>query len=146
MTRSAEQCHRLAFEANLLRKYFPSFSVYEPSGKTYIEGCIRTNGGWNFRLKIDVPESYPYSKPKMYVMEPTTLYKKGNASTINSLGSSHAFHTLGNGPDGVVCICHTAGWDSSRTFIQILKKGRLWCEAYEAHLRTGKDICEYLSA
>jgi len=143
--RSAEQCHRLAFEANLLRKYFPGFSVYDPNGKTYIEGWIRSNGGRNFKLKIHVPESYPYSKPQMYVVEPATLYKKDGKSTINSLGLSHAFHTNGNGPGGVVCICHTDGWNSSRTFIQMLKKGRLWCEAYEAHLRTGKDICKYLS-
>jgi len=143
--RSAEQGHRLAFEGNLVMKYFPGFGIYDSNGETYIEGWIRTNGGRSYQLKIDVPESYPYRKPKMYVIEPAALYKKDGESTINSLGSSHSFHTLDNGPGGVVCICHIGSWDSSRTFVQILKKGMLWCEAYDAHLRTGKDICEFLS-
>jgi len=141
---TADQAGRLAFEANLLGKYYPYFQVFDPKGKTYIEGWLWTNAGSSYKLKIQVPDSFPFINPKLYVLEPAILYKYDGQSTINSLDCSRNFHTNSNGPGGIVQICHTHGWDSSLTFVQILKKARLWCEAYQAHLQTGKNISDFL--
>lgn len=146
MSRTMEQCQRLAVEAKLLAKYMPNFRFYEPRGNTYVEGWARTQGGKAFKLKVVLPPDYPYAKPRLYVLDPVQLPRYGARGTVNDVGISHSFHTFDNGPDGCVQICHTRDWDASLTLLKVLLKGVVWLEAYSAHLRTGRDIADYLRA
>jgi len=145
MTRTMEQCERFAFEAKLLAKYMSDFRFYDPRGDTYVEGWVRTTDGQRFQLRIDVPPQYPYEKPPLYVVEPNTLWRYGDNDTVNSLGRTHSFHTLSNGPDGCVQICHTRDWNASMTLLKVVLKGILWVEAYTAHLQSGRDLADYLA-
>ena len=138
-----EQCRRLAFEANILRRYMPHFGVCDPKGDTYIAGRPRTNGGREYETRLCLPPGYPHQSPNLYIVHPRTLRMHGGG-TINSLGTSGAFHTLSNGPDGCVTICHTSNWDASLTWVKVLHKLLLWLEAYELHLKTGDEIVKYL--
>jgi ubiquitin-protein ligase len=140
MARTSEQQQRLAFEAKLVAKYFPEFRLLEQDGKSTLKGWVQTNEGKKYTLQIPIPESYPFTKPDLYLMDPSELPMHGGERTINSLGTSHDYHANRNGPEGVVNICHTHNWESSRTFVQILLKGRVWCELYEEHLKTGETI------
>ena len=144
MMRTWEQCQRLAIEEKLLARYTPDFRFYNKTGDAYIDGWVMTSGGANwYRLWVGVPPEYPYSPPHLYVGHPHPLWMCGYQRTINSLGTSHAFHVLDN-PNGWVKICHTEYWDASLTCLKILLKGVMWLEAYEAHLRTGQNIADFL--
>ena len=56
-------------------------------------------------------------------------------------------HTLSNGPNGEVQICHWRDdrWHSGITFNRVLMKAMLWLEAYDQHLSTGYDIDAFVS-
>ena len=145
MMRTMEQCERLALEEKLLLKYMPGFYFYDKMGATYISGCYRPNGASReYEIRIDIPFDYPYEKPELFIISPVILWKHGNRGTVNDEGVSHAFHTLEAGHGGCVQICHTLDWDASLTCVKVILKAILWCEAYEGHLQTGKDIAEFL--
>ena len=71
---------------------------------------------------------------------------RGGRKSINSLGTTHSYHTWSNGPRGIVTICHTSGWDPSISCVQVLLKGIIWLEAYSMHLRTGATIAEIIDS
>lgn len=144
--RTAEQCQRLALEKKLIERYMPGFHVINPSGNTYIEGWAYPKGGSSYMLRLDLPISYPYSKPLLFIVNPQILRMHNSNESINSLGTSHRFHTHENGPNGCVQICHSRSWNPSETCVKVLLKGHLWCEAYSAHLRTGECIADYVSS
>jgi len=130
----------------------------------------------SFQLKLVLPKGYPDRMPNLHVSSPKTLWKRincrkinpfniviplasrkhvistsidndfGEIETINSVGSSHEFHTLSNGPDGCVQICHFKSeyWDASKTCVGVLFKGLLWLEAYDIYLKTGMSIASIL--
>jgi len=139
-----DQQRRLALEGKLLERYQPDFQFYDPTGDTYIQGWIQTNGGNRYQLRAQLDDGFPYTEPDLFVVNPKTLWLQGGRGTVNSLGVSHAFHVLGTGTDGCVQICHIRDWDASITLVKVLLMGILWCEAYDAHLRTGQDICDFL--
>lgn len=143
MTWDPEQRRRLAFEANLLGRRMPHFRVCDPTGETYIAGRARTTGGRKYDVRLYLPPDYPHESPSLYIVRPRVLRMYGGG-TINSLGASGAFHTLPNGPDSCVTVCHTANWDASMTWVKVLHKLSLWLEAYELHLKTGNEIASYL--
>jgi len=60
------------------------------------------------------------------------------------MGATHAFHTHENDRGSCVKICYTDEWDASMTLALVFLRGLLWCEAYEHHLRTGRDLAEFL--
>ena len=139
-----EQRRRLAFEEKLVARYMPDSRLYDRTGNTYIDGGARTSGGANrYRLRICLPSSFPYGKPGLYVISPHPVWMRRRRRTLNSLGTSHAFHVNKNG-GGYLNICHTRDWDASMTCVQVLLKGILWLEAYEGHLRTGRDLADFL--
>ena len=55
-------------------------------------------------------------------------------------------HTLSNGPNGEVQICHWRQnrWHSGITLNKVILKVILWLEAYEQHLVTGQSINEFV--
>lgn len=141
----SEQSQRLAMEEKLVNHYMPGYRFYDRTGNTYIEGEARTNGhSHGYRLRIELPPDYPYERPDLFVVQPRVLRMYGGRGTINALGGTHSFHTGGAGPNGCVQICHTGDWDASMTCVKVLIKGHLWLEAYDAHLRTGRDIADFL--
>jgi len=141
---SVKQQQRLAFEEKLFGLYMPTCAFYNKTGATYVEGVARTSGNNEYRGRVCLSPHYPDEKPNLYVVTPHTLRMHGNHGTINALGTSHAFHVYNNGQDGCVKICHTIDWDPSMTCVKILQKLHLWLEAYESHLRTGRNIDECL--
>jgi hypothetical protein len=142
MSWSLEQQRRLAFEKKLIEREMGNFRFYNPTGNTYIEGWAKSNSGCRYKGRIELPPGYPYCEPDLYIVSPRTLFCHGSG-TINEVGTTHRFHTIANGR-GYVQICHTGAWDSSKTCWLVLLKLYCWIEAYEAHLKTGQDIADYL--
>ncbi len=135
--------NRLAFEAQVMANYFPYMSFYTWDDLPYFKGdCPTTSGGKRFEIKLSIPRDYPDEMPKAYVMDPISLRKYDYRGYINSLGSSHEYHTRSNGPRGCVQICHFSEsmWDSSQTCIGVMVKVCLWLEAYCTYLATGISI------
>ena len=54
-------------------------------------------------------------------------------------------HTLGY-RDNFLQICHyrESCWTDRSTLYEVVMKGRIWLEAYEAHLKTGKCMSTFL--
>ncbi|MBM4029155.1 MAG: hypothetical protein FJ280_27720 [Planctomycetes bacterium] len=141
---SETQQTRIATERAVLREEMPQYEFYDPSGDTYVEGDVRTSDGAEFTLRCVLGRHFPDEMPRLYVASPHRLPKHDGYS-VNGEGKSHQFHTLENGPNGEVQICHFKPdwWDSSKTLVAVLLKGLWWCEAYCAHLRTGNPISNY---
>lgn len=140
--KSAKKRQRLIFESALLRRYMRSFRFVstEPED-TRTEGVMRPGGSSRqYTGRVVLLPEYPCRKPELYVIDPRPLVMHDGTTDIASLGSSHAYHTHANGPDGSVQICHTGIWDASQTCIRVLTKLALWLRAYEEHLRCGETI------
>lgn len=139
---------RIQVEKTIVARELPQFRFSQSENERYFIGSHTTSTRQNcYQLKLVLGTYYPDEMPKLYVTSPSILFNYHFTRTINSLGVSHAFHTLRKGPDGCVQICHfkSETWDSSRTCVGALIKGILWCDAYDVHLTTGKDIAEILS-
>jgi len=141
---SREQQTRLAIERATLETYFPAFHWYHPTdpSKTHVEGPVNTNSGRAYRLKIFVPPTYPWTCPDMTVSHPAFLTNfRGRPLTEVSA----SMHTLGS-IDGQTKICHfmPSRWTPSNTLYLVSIKGRIWLEAYECHLRTGRSLDVFL--
>lgn len=135
---------RIKNEEKIISKELPQFHLFKLDDEYSFEGWhTTTTNRLAFELKLSLPTGYPDVMPALYVTYPTILRKYGGG-TINSIGVSHAFHTLGNGPGGCIQICHfkNENWDASKTCVGVLFKGMLWCEACAVHLRTGREIAE----
>jgi ubiquitin-protein ligase len=140
---SFAQASRLAFERKLIARDMSHFSFYNPRGNTYISGWARTNPGRSYQVEITIPSDYPDEEPDLFVTSPRCLPMHAGIGTINALGTSAQYHTYDNNR-GCVQICHTRYWDASMNCLVILIKAHFWLEAYEAHLRTGYPIADYL--
>jgi len=140
------QRSRLALEAQLLEDEFPHFGFHEPTGDTYVGGYQHTSAGSRYYLWLPIPRGYPDQCPPAYVYRPNPLWGYLDLRTINSYGCSHQMHTLSNGPQGEVQICHyrPERWDASITLVKVLLKCVLWLEAYEQHLRTNRSIAAFV--
>lgn len=139
---------RWVFEIKIMQHELPQFRPYGRSGDYFFSGWQATSHGNRYKLKLDVPPYYPDNVPSLYVTSPQMLRSFGGGATINSQGTSHAYHTMSNGTDGCVKICHfdPSNWDASKTCVAVFMKGILWLEAYEMHLKTGEDIATILSS
>ena len=140
---SLQNRKRMEIERTVMRRELPQFSFYEDD-ECYFQGWQATND-YEYDLKLVLPRGYPYEMPLAYVISPHTL-ETYDGETINDMGCTHSFHTLSNGPDGCVQICHTKPtlWDPSDTAFGVFIKMILWVNAYDWHLITGKDIADIL--
>ena len=132
---------RWAAEKKILVQKASNFRVYESGGTTRVEGWHTTGSGNRFKLQIPDLSGFPVSPMSLWVTSPQTLPKYGGG-TVNSVGSSHSFHTHSNGPNGCIQICHHRSWDASKTVWSVLFKGILWLTAYEIHEATGRHISD----
>ena len=138
---------RLRLEMDIMAEHLPQFLFIPFLSETCFMGTHTTTvGGQDYTLKLVLPSRYPDDRPSLYVTRPLTLDSYGYQGTLNEMGISHAFHTLDNGPDGCVQICHgkSEQWDPSQTCVGVLMKGILWVEAYDAHMSTGRNIAQIL--
>lgn len=138
-----QQC-RLIFERSYLKKVFPQFSWENPTSDTSVVGPLTTNSGRAYRIRIRLPRDYPGSYPAAYVISPHPLLDHRNVPVA---ASSHAMHTLAPDDTGHVQICHhnNESWCESILVAGVLYKLRLWLEAYEHHLLTGRPIANFLA-
>ena len=140
---------RLTYENQVLeRDGMSQFRIYRAQDNDYyLSGDHRTNSRNMYTLWCPIPYGFPHSRPPLYVHSPNPLFAWGRANTINGFGTSHRMHTLSNGPNGEVQICHWRDdrWHSGITFNRVLMKAMLWLEAYEQHLSTGYDIDAFVS-
>ena len=141
---SANQRQRLAFEKDLLEKYFRNRVTWmDPTGDTKVEVRVTCTNDRQYTLRIYLPSDYPNSVPDMIVRTPTMSRLRRRDG--NELAGS-ADHVLGS-RDGCTKICHFRPdlWRDNNTLYQVFMKGLIWLEAYEAHLRTGATLSKYLS-
>ncbi|MGX7826047.1 hypothetical protein ACTG9Q_13230 [Actinokineospora sp. 24-640] len=78
----------------------------------------------------------------MLVVDPVPL-RDFRGETLNKPCAS--MHVLG-GKDLATKICHyrPSRWVPDNTLYLVALKGRVWLEAYDAHLRTGKPLDNFL--
>lgn len=141
---SATQQKRLGFEKNLLEKYFRNRVTWiDPTGNTRVEVRVTCTNDKQYTLRVYLPSDYPSSCPEMIVSYPSSCLRRRDGSLMS--GMSGADHILGL-RDGCTKICHfdSSLWKDDNTLYQIVMKGLIWLEAYEAHLRTGHSLNRYL--
>lgn len=129
----------LAKQVEQLVQRFPLFSWSDGPIGGQATGRVQTSDGHAYTLMLVVPAGFPEEAPRLYVIEPRDLPIAGGG-TIKALGSSHAFHTYANGPNGPVQIDYPRGRRSRPTLTGVVLGGFLWLEAYSAHLRDGRDL------
>lgn len=140
---------RLVLENQILeRDGLSQFQVYRSQGgdSFYLWGVQRTNAGNAYTIWSPIPARYPYERPRVYVQDPNPLRGYRYGESINSLGLSHAMHTLSNGPNSEVQICHWRDerWHSGITLNKVMIKVVLWLEAYEQYLASGTSISKFV--
>lgn len=132
----------------LIRDGMSQFLIryYQPASFYYIYGDYRSNSSRNYTIWCRIPDYYPDTFPQVYVHKPNPLVGFGGVS-INSYGTSHRMHTLQNGSNSEVQICHwrQSRWHSGITLNKVMIKVMLWFEAFEQHLSTGQDIDNFVS-
>ena len=137
---------RFNIENAILNRYFPrKFRFVDlDSEDAYLDVGVKTQSGKVYRLKITLAQDYPNSMPEVYITYPLPLYnKKGKKLS----GANHDMHTLGNDGDNIqVCHYKSENWHNDVTLYRVILKARIWLEAYEGHLRTGKKIDNFLTS
>lgn len=109
------------------------------SDMPYLKMVAITNSKKMYTIRVDL-DKFPESIPKVFV---TKMLKNKFGRDLNS--PSHGMHTLSS-EHGYTQICHygSYSWRPDVSLNKVYLKCRVWLEAYEAHLQTGKNICEYL--
>lgn len=144
MVWSPAQRVRLAIEKEKLEKYF-RLGVFwiDPENETKVEVLLKSNSDREFKLRIYIPSDFPNSCPLLVVVSPEKLYMKNGQRLPET---SDAFHTLEDVDNfHRICHFHPPSWTADITLFQVFMKGRIWIEAYEAHLATGKKMDEFLT-
>lgn len=136
---------RLDIEEKLLQKAFgDSFRVQDRDRATArgVVGWLRSNAANRYVLWLEL-QGFPDGPPSVFVVDPPLVTCTGRP--LPEL--SHRWHTRERNEHGHTQICHYIDkvWRREITLYKVVLKVRLWLEAYEAHLRTGKPISDYLS-
>lgn len=138
------QQNRLAMEKKAIDQYFPEFEVKNPTNNTYWEGLIITNTNSYYKIRIEIPSNYPEQPPETYIVSPKPLYAYAGKNLLY-FGTSHEMHTFAS-ENGYVrmCLYNSECWSAEYTLISCIKKARIWLEAFDHHLTTGKKMCDIL--
>ncbi|MCH8261605.1 MAG: hypothetical protein IIA77_00955 [Proteobacteria bacterium] len=140
---------RLNIENQLLQiDGLNQFQVYQSNAgdSFFLLGTHNTNVGKSYIIWSPIPNRYPHTRPPVYVRDPNPLPSYQVGVSINSYDTYHSTHTLSNGPNGEVQICHWRDerWHSAITLNKVMLKVVIWLEAYEQHLSTGQAISEFV--
>ena len=119
---------------------------YQPGDFYYVYGDYKSSSGRSYAIWCRIPDYYPNILPPVYVHSPNPLIGFAGV-VINSYRTSHNMHTLENGSNGEVQICHwrQSRWHSGITLNKVMIKVMLWFEAFEQHLATGQHIDNFVS-
>lgn len=138
------QQKRLQLEKYFIDQLFPTFQVKHPTTNTYWTGTLTTNADRKYRLRIYIPEQYPEQPPRTYIISPNPLYTY-DGTDLYTIGASHKMHTFDSSNSyPQICLYRPENWTAEYTLVSCLKKARLWLEAYDEHLDTGKNMCDIL--
>ncbi len=131
---------RIDLEEKLLRKTFgPTFRFQEAEGG--VVGRIPSNAGNLYTLWLDL-HTFPDDFPPAYIVDPVLKNKAGRKLAE----ASHGMHTRERNEHGQLQICHTSSeaWSTQMSLTAVVLKLRIWIEAYEAHLKSGRPIADLL--
>ena len=131
------QRERLAAEKSVLEHYFPGCVKWiDPTGDTKVEVALKTNNDNEYTLRVYIGD-FPNSIPDMVVVS--------SPKPMPNWGGSNENHTLGR-RDGHLEICHYhySQWTDRSSLYEVVMKGRVWLEAYEGHIRTGRPMSYFL--
>jgi ubiquitin-protein ligase len=137
---------RLQHETAILNRYFPNRFRIEQVGRSkgLLDVGVKTQSGKVYRLNIRFKSDYPNSLPEVYIVYPLPML------TFLGLpldGPSHHMHTLQNdGPNIQLCHFKPENWNPNQSLYKVILKARIWLEAYEGHLRTGRPIDDFLNS
>ena len=136
MSWSKVQRSRILEERDILNAYFPSRVTWR-DGATNVEIRMTTNSDNEYCLRVYLPDDFPNSVPDMVITE--------SPQPMPDWQSGSQTHTRKR-RDGFLRICHyrRARWDCDNYLYHVFLKGRLWLEAYEAHLRTSEPVDQFL--
>ena len=107
--------------------------------KPYLKMAALTNSKKLYTLRVDL-DQFPEAIPKVFI---TQMLNSKDGKDLDS--PSHEMHTLSS-EHGYTRICHygNSSWRPNVALNKVYLKCRVWLEAYEAHLQTGDNICDYL--
>lgn len=141
---SEGQNRRLQQEEKILEDYFPKkVTWFNRNGPdTRIEVQMTSNSNKAYTLRACIQPDYPNSCPDLLVCNPSRPLKNKDGYDLDCGTDNHSYGTK----DGLTTICHFVPtmWTNEYTLYQVFMKGRIWLEAYEIHLHTGKPIKTYL--
>ena len=140
---SASQQRRLGMEKGVLEKYFPNRVTWiNPGHQTQVEVRVTCSNDRQYTLRVYLPDDFPNSCPNMVVK--SAMLRAYNGVYLHQYpGDNHTGYNI----DGYSGICHFRPnlWQPNNTLYQVVMKGLIWLEAYQAHLRTGQPLSKYLS-
>ncbi len=112
------------------------------SDNTMVAGPVRTNSGRTYDIAIRVPSTFPSDCPDLLVTRPAPLLDRRRKPLEPISATMHTIGTVGD----CIKICHyqPALWTPDNTIYLVAIKGRIWLEAYELYLSTGKPLDTYL--
>ena len=99
--------------------------------------------GKKYVLRLYIPPNFPKSCPSLVVIAPDGILRRKDSSLLGF--ASRQDHVLSS-KDGYTRISHypANNWVGNKTLLQVIKKGLVWLEAYEIHLRKGGSIDRFL--
>jgi ubiquitin-protein ligase len=136
---------RLQIEIRALEKFFPRKYAFKelPNSEMLLEVGVKTQNDNIYKLDIELPADYPSSLPKVYIVYPAGLKNYHGNNLLSPSTSMHTLHGKNNAPQ----ICHiwANNWGPQRSLMQVVMKARIWLEAFEYHLVTGRSLDVFLS-
>jgi hypothetical protein len=108
---------RLLAENAAMMIRFPGFTLTEPPKGLTWTGYLKPKGTNRYRIALIYPDNYPYSPPKVWVIDPK----------INSPKHQN--------PDGHLCLLHPCDdtWQTNTTAATIVAMASTWIWCYEYH-------------
>ena len=141
------QTIRLENERKDLERNFQRHNVSwtSLSEETYVEVEVTLSNEKKHVLRVYISNDFPNSCPSVVVISPSGILRRANGSLLGA--ASRRDHILPS-RDGYTQICHFRSdiWMGDATLSQVVKKGVIWLEAYELHLRTGDPLDKFLQA
>ena len=138
------QLYRLREEQIVINKYFPDFRFFDFNNEENcsLVGSFYTDSGKEYSIQIFI-QGFPYMVPNAYILSPKPLYDY-YGRPMTSYGASSQMHTLQPYKDYVhMCLYRAERWSANISLVKLILKARIWIEAYEWHLASGKNICDY---
>ena len=122
------------------------FRFYNPTDDKNCEliGWIKTTHENYYKIRFTIA-GFPYRCPEAYIISP--ILKDYYGKKLADYGISHAMHLLLPRNNEVhMCLYKPDFWSPNNTLNQLILKARIWLEAYEQHLVTGKDIDSFVNS